>query len=237
MRRTFLPGMFSGGVLSFLIALGTPGCRENPPVSPPIVQPPTAFRWTVGDRMWFDTWALDSNGYTIPSSKCVSLRRVISTGVQFQGRVGVAIMVDSIAIAGQPFRADTAYLSQTSSGDLWQFGLLSSLGQRYGTAAVGPEWDLIAPLSGNSTSWTAGYADTTGSVFGSITTEGTYFSVLIGGVNFVFQTQRVDLSGPTVGYSFWIAQSPPVFAAIIEASSSSRNGIYRILTTAQIAGL
>ncbi len=229
--------MFSGMALLVLAVLGASGCRENPPVSPPADVPSNALHWNVGDRMSFDTWALDSNGYSIPSSKCVSTRKVISTGQSYQGRQEVIVMVDSIAIPGQASRSDTVYFSQTATGDLWEFGLLSSLGRRYSVAAVGPEWDLIAPLSGNSASWTVGYADTTAPVLGSITTESTYFSVVIGEVNHVFQAQRIDLSSLTVGYSFWIASSPSVFAAIVEASTPTMNGIYRVLTTAQLAVL
>ena len=235
MRRAFPLGM-SAVVVLFLFALpGPTGCRENPPVAPPSAPPSFAFRWNVGDRMTFDTWALDSNGYSITSSKCVSSRRVIATGVQFQGRDNVDIMLDSIAIPGKPFRGDTVYFSQTSTGDLWQYGLLSSLGRRYGEGVAAPQWELIAPLSGSTTSWTVGYADATGPVLGSITAESSYFSVVIGGVNFVYQTDRVDLSGLTVGESFWIATVPPVFAAFVESSTPASEGLYRLLTSAQLA--
>ncbi len=236
-RRAFLRGMPAVPLFCCLAAVATPGCRENPPVTPPATPPSTLLSWAVGDCMWFDTWALDSNGYSIPSTKCVSTRRVIATGLQFQGRQNVVEMVDSIAIPGRPPRIDSLYFSQTSSGDLWQFGLLASLGGRYGVPGIGPGWDPIALLSGNSSSWTVGYADTTGPVLGTITTESTYFAVIIGGVNFVFQTQRVDLSGPTIGYSFWIASSPSVFAAIVEETSPAANGLYRVVTTARLATL
>ena len=135
---------------SVLVVFGTSGCRENPPVSPPTVTPSSTLHWSVGDRMIFDTWALDSNGYSISSSKCVSVRKVINSSQVYQGREGVIVMVDSIAIPGRALRLDTAYFSQTSTGDLWEFGLLSSarttIQRGTGRARVGPDCAALGQL-------------------------------------------------------------------------------------------
>ena len=186
--------------------------------------------------MWFDTWALDSTGNTIPSSKNVSTRSVILTGQSFQDRLNVVIMVDSIAVPGQALRLDTLYLSQTLGGDLWAYGLLSSLGARYIAGTAGPEWNMIVPLSGNTTSWTVGFADTTETVLGSIAMESNYFSVDFGGTNFLLQTQRIDISNFSFSYTFWFSLTPPVFAAIYEPTAPMKNGLYRVLTAAKVAG-
>ena len=229
--------MFSIPFVSFLVflSLSSNGCRENPPVTPPESSTPNALNWTAGEEMWFDTWSLDSLGYTIPATKCISTRRVIRTGQEIQGRLNVVVMVDSIAIPGRTFRSDTLMYSQTSDGDLWAYGLLSAISTRYNGYSFGPEWNLIAPLSaGTSASWTAGYADTSGALLGDMTTEGKYFSVSIGGMNYVYQALRIDLYSPASGLTFWLSTSPPVFPEIIEPSSSTFNGVYRVLTSARL---
>ncbi len=229
--------MLSGSLAVLVLALGVQSCRENPPVSP---QSPTQSLqpgWTVGDRMVYDTWALDTLGLQIPTSRCVSARTVILNGQNFQGRSDVVVMVDSVDIPGIPPRIDTVYLSQTPSGDLWQYGYLASLGKRYGEFTSSTEWDLIAPLSGTSASWTVGYADTSGSVDGTMDLDTRYFSVAIDGVNYVYTAERVDFFGQNIGVTFWVSTSPPVFPAFIESASPTVRGVYRTLVSAQIASL
>lgn len=193
--------------------------------------------WTVGDRMVYDTWALDTLGYEISSSECVSARTVILTNQQYAGRSNVTVMVDSVTIPGIPPRIDTVYLWQTSAGDLWQYGYLASLGKRYGQFTGTTEWDLIAPLSGTSASWTVGYADTLGEIDGAMEQDPNYFAVVIGGINYVYRAERVDIYGVNVGVSFWVATSPPVFPEFIESASPAAKGVYRTLTSARIANL
>jgi hypothetical protein len=220
--------------LPLLFGMVWGGCRENPPLGPMQGTTPNALTWTAGEVMMFDTWSLDSLGYTLPSSKCVSSRRVISTGQTIAGRTSVVVMVDSIALPGRPFRSDTLYFSQTSNGDLWAYGYLAAIGRRYNGYSVGPAWDLLAELSaGNSASWTAGYADTTGAVLGDMTVENRYFSATIGGVGYIIQALRIDLYSSVSGLTFWLSTSPSLFPEIIEPSSSTFNGVYRSLTAVQ----
>lgn len=213
------------------------GCRERGPVQP---APSAAdhLQWHAGDSFTFDTWSLDQDGFRLPATHSLSVRRVLQTGAAVQGFGGVTVMLDSIAIPGAHLRLDTLYFYVSTSGDLWQYGLVAALDRRYVASSSPPaQWNLIAALSlGVNGIWTAGQADTVSNVVGELFDESTYFNAVVGGSSLLFKTQRAELTGPVAfGYYLWLSVSPPLFARIVEPSSAAANGVDRLLSAAQAA--
>ena len=211
------------------------GCRERGPVQP-APSAPDRLQWHAGDSFTFDTWSLDQNGFRLPATRSLTIRRVLQTGTAVQGFGGVTVMLDSIAIPGAPLRLDTLYFYVSKSGDLWQYGLVAALNLRYApSSSPSAQWNLIAALSlGVNGIWTAGQADTVSNVVGELFDESTYFNAVLDGSSLLFKTQRAELTGPIAfGYYLWLSVSPPLFARIVEPSSSLANGIDRLLSAAQ----
>ena len=232
-------GIAAAGVLVLLLSLAG-GCREGSPVQPAGPQSPVLLQWHPGDTFTFNTWAIDPNGLSLNSAPIVSVRRVLQTGVSARGAVNVTVMLDSIALPGAPRRLDTLYFYQSPEGDLWQYGLLASLNRRYNGTSAPPAWDRLAALSlGVNGIWTAGQADTSSNITGAAFDESNPWAAAINGAQVAFKAERIELYGPlNFGYTVLLSTAPPVFAQIVEPSSSIGpvNGLVRSLTAAQIGG-
>ncbi len=232
------PGKAAAGALVFLLCLAG-GCRQDAPVQLEGQQSPTLLAWHPGDTFSFLTWAIDQYGLEIGSSQCVSVRRVLQTGVTAWGVGDVTVMLDSIALPGAPPRLDTLYFYQTPEGDLWQYGLLASINRRYNGTSAPPAWDRLAALSlGVNGIWTAGQADTASNITGAASDVSSPWAAVINGASVAFKAERIELYGPlNFGYTIVLSTAPPVFAQIIEPSSSTGqvNGLVRNLTAARVA--
>ncbi|HEX9006910.1 MAG TPA: hypothetical protein VF889_06425 [Bacteroidota bacterium] len=232
------PGKAAAGALVLLLCLAG-GCRQDAPVQPGGPPAPALLEWHAGDTFSFLTWATDQYGLEIGSSQCVSVRCVLQTGVTAWGAGNVTVMLDSIALPGAPLRRDTLYFYQSPEGDLWQYGLLASINRRYNGASAPPAWDRLAALSlGVNGIWTAGQADTSSHITGAAFDVSSPWAAVINGASLAFKAERIELYGPlNFGYTVVLSTAPPVFAQIIEPSSSTGpvNGLVRNLTAARIA--
>jgi hypothetical protein len=228
--------MIAAGGCAVLAALGG-GCRQDAPVQPPAA-PPAHLQWQAGDSFVFDTWSLDQSGIPIPSSRSTSIRRVLRTGVRMEGFDSVTVMLDSIAVPGAPLRRDTLFFYQSGAGDLWQYGLLASIGRKYFGSAVPSRWDLSAALSvGINGGWTAGQVDSVTDVVGVLLDEPVYAAASVNGTSIIFKTERVQLTGPPAfEFDLWLPVSLPLFARILETPSPDSDGLDRVLVAAHVGG-
>ncbi len=203
-------------------------------------QSPALLAWHPGDTFAFDTWATDQQGLSIPSSECLSVRRVLQTGVTAWGTGNVTVMLDSIALPGAPRRLDTLYFYQSPEGDLWQYGLLAAINRRYNGTSAPPAWDRLAALSlGANGVWTAGQVDTSSSITGAAYDDGNPWSATVNGTTLVFKAERIELYGPVnFGYEVWLSVAPPVFTRIVEPASfvGPVAGLTRNMISARIGG-
>jgi len=219
-----------------LFVLPVEGCRENSPLQPVPASGTTVIVWHVGDQFTYDTWRLNSSGPSSSDSPFVTIRRVVATNVNIFGQIGVTVMIDSLADTGGRTRTDTIYFYQSSDGDLWQYGLLSSLGQRYGWGVFPLQWERIAGLSeGWGNGWSTGQADSISEVVGSDNETPFYFALPVNGSRLLLTAHGIELYDDfTTFYGFWISPSPAVFIRIVEPASSTSQGLLRALRSAAL---
>jgi hypothetical protein len=109
---------------------------------------------------------------------------------------------------------DTVAIALTPGGDLYRQGFLATIARIRKLPPIPDSWDRIAAFSGGSgQSFFVGYMDSsrTEKVFGSITGNADMFSVKVKGQQVVFPAYRVDIGGPHIQYSFWVADQPASF--------------------------
>ncbi|HET7153134.1 MAG TPA: hypothetical protein VFJ29_05155, partial [Candidatus Kapabacteria bacterium] len=114
----------------------------------------TTFAFVVGDTFYFDQWQLDANGNKIAATH-EKLRQIIaSTGLQYQGKSGVTMAIDSVTdTTGQGISADTTYYS-TEGSSISVYGLVAKLVAQYSNnqVVITPVWNKMIDV-GNTSGW------------------------------------------------------------------------------------
>lgn len=173
------------------------------------------LKFTPGDTFLYDAWVIDEYGYQLPSTRTRALWRVMNVHTAFSGFSWVATILDSASILRDSAAVlDTVSLAVGQDGDVYRYGFLARMARIRNTPPASRVWDRIAALSiGSGTSWLVGYLDAAGKepVYGRIAGAPEMFSVRVNGVQTVYSGIRVDLSGPTFNYSYWLSDAPTSF--------------------------
>ncbi len=193
------------------------------------------MKFTAGDTYLYNAWLLDEFGYTVPSSRTQALSRVLAVYGPQSGFESITTIQDStVALRDTVIRVyDTVSVAFTAEGDLYRYGILSYLARvQKRQFSVPRQWERIAAFSlGFGKSWLVGYIDSaqTQAVYGRISGAPEMFSVRVKGQQTVFPGYRVDLSGPSVDYSFWVSDVPPGFLRVrLEPDYSPRGAAFEI---------
>jgi len=210
------------------------GCRESTPVTEPGRTTPIILQMTEGDTYLYDHWALDEYGYQVKASKQPELWRVDQTGIMVEGATGVTVIIDSMDTQ----HIDTLLLRSTMDGDIYQYGFIARLVKQMSGKTLVPQWDLIVRSGRMSDAiWPVGVADPAfiDTVYGRMTAAPVYFAAQVNGEPSAFPAYRVELSGTSVQFVFWVTDSPSCFPGFWEESTSLGNGFEAYLASAVIA--
>lgn len=227
-RAALRVALFCLGVLAL-------SCREGSTDAPG--QDPVPFRmnFAAGETFVYDAWLLDEFGYTIPSSRTRAVSRVLGVYGPQGGFEGVTTFQDSTVILRDTVIRvyDTVSVAFTAEGDVYRYGMLAYLARvQKRPYAVPRQWERIAAFSvGFGQSWLVGYLDSARSVpvFGRISGAPDMFSVRVKGQQTVFPGYRVDLSGASLDYSFWVSDAPAAFLRYrLEPDFSRTGGAFEI---------
>lgn len=205
------------GVAFFVLGLLSLSCRQDeaPYTSTPITFAPV---FTPGDIFLYDAVLTDQYGYAITSSRSKAQWRVLSTGFTVPG-IGVGtVFVDSASVLRDSSSVyDTVTVAVSPAGDIYRYGFLATIARIRRLPAIADSWDRIAAFSGGSNrSFFVGTMDSaqTEKVYGVITGTPDMYSAKIKGQQLVFPAYRVDLMGPHIAYTYWIADRPAGFMVI-----------------------
>jgi hypothetical protein len=197
-------------LLSFPLA-----CREGAEPASSDTAVTLQLQFTPGERFFYDAWVINEYGYLLSATRTRSLWRVLNVTTGFNGFSLVTTILDSASILRNGTAVlDTLSLAVGQNGDVYRFGFLAQMARIRKTAEPPRLWDRIAALSiGSGTSWLVGYLDTGGKepVYGRVSGAPELFSVQVNSVQTVYAGIRVDLSGPTFNYSYWLSDAPTSF--------------------------
>jgi hypothetical protein len=220
--------------LSFLYISGVAaGCRGESFTEVPGAGTRPVVTFNVGDTYVYDRWDLDKYGYQIGASKKPDIWRVARTGVQIYGASNVTVVIDSL----DQQHVDTLFFYFGADGSVAQYGFLAGLVLSMGGRTITPGWDVLLSGEGSpSSGWVVGVADASGTdvVYGNLYPAQDYFSVLINGKPTIYPAYRVQLSGQTVQYVFWIAGNPASFPWFREESTGLGDGFEAALRAAAV---
>jgi hypothetical protein len=209
-KATLRVAFFVLGLLSF-------SCRqdETPYASTPISFAPV---FTPGDVFLYDAYLTDQYGYTILSSRSKVQWKVLSTGFVVPG-IGIGtVFVDSASVMRDSASVfDTVTVAVSANGDVYRHGLLATIARLRHLPAIPDSWDRVAAFSGGSNrSFFVGYMDSaqTEKVYGTITGTPDMYTAKVRGQQAVFPAYRVDLLGPHLEYTCWLADQPAGFMVI-----------------------
>jgi hypothetical protein len=211
------------------------GCRSESFTEVPGSGTRPVVTFTAGDTFVYDRWDLDQYGYRIGASKRPDIWQVARTGMQIYGASNVTVVIDSL----DPQRVDTLLFCFGADGSVAQYGFLAGLVRLMGGRTITPGWDVLLSGEGSpSSGWIVGVADASGTdvVYGSLSPAQDYFSVLVNGKPTIYPAYRVQLSGQTVEYIFWIAGNPPSFPWFREESTGLGNGFEAALSAVTVSG-
>lgn len=190
-------------------------CREGAEPAGSGTPVPLQLTFTPGDTFLYDAWVIDKYGYQLPFTRTRALWRVITVQNGIGGFSSVTTILDSASLLrDSALVLDTLSLAVGQNGDVYRYGFLARMARIRKQPPPPCLWDRIAALSiGSGTSWLVGYLDAGGKepVYGRVSGAPELFSVQVNGVQTVYAGIRVDLSGPTFNYSYWLADAPTSF--------------------------
>ena len=190
-------------------------CREGAEPSGSGTPVPLQLHFSPGMSFLYDAWAVNEYGYRLPSTRSRALWRVIGVHAGTGDFSSVTTILDSTSILRDSTHVlDTLLLAMGQNGDVYRYGLLAQMARMRKQTGVPELWDRIAALSLESgTSWLVGYLDAQGKepVYGRVSGAPELFSVQVNGEHTVFEGIRVDLSGPSFAYSYWLSGAPTAF--------------------------
>jgi hypothetical protein len=201
-------------VAFFVLGLLSLSCRqdESPYASTPITFAPV---FTPGDTFLYDAFLTDQYGYTITSSRSKAQWRVLSTGFTVPGIGLGTVFVDSASVMRDSSSVyDTVTVAVSPAGDIYRYGFLATIARIRRLPPIVESWDRIAAFSGGSNrSFFVGYMDSaqTEKVYGVITGTPDMYSAKVKGQQVVFPAYRVDVTGPHIEYTCWVADQPAGF--------------------------
>ncbi len=207
--------MLRGSAFLVFWCLAAPGCREQNGGTGPSVIPLVRPALSPGMSFVYEHWELDRYGIRIPNSNVRRVWRVIADSAQAMGYADVTVVVDSMV--GRA--VDTLLFRFLPSGDIYQYGFLATIIERWGDRVIPPRWDQIAAFSrGLSGGWTVGWVDSAARVTARGQTAGQQllFEVPVDGVRTLFPGFRVEISAEDVECSYWISDAPSAFLRIRE---------------------
>ncbi|MBI5473365.1 MAG: hypothetical protein HY961_13555 [Ignavibacteriae bacterium] len=233
-RRT----LKSSGVLLCVLATLFLSCREELPLGGSQTTEVPPFRFLSGDSFTFDNWLVDYTG-RIPSSYFRNSWTVVDTGATVFGRTPVTMVIDStFETSGNLARRDTLYFQFTPSGDIYQYGFLKNLIAQRETLTIAPQWDRIAAFSlPREESWVIARFDssvgarTPETVYGRILEAQEYVGVKLNDVLQAVLAYRIEILGPRLNYTLWLASSPTAIAKAFDDSSILRYATLRELAS------
>ncbi len=212
-------------------------CRESidtTGISEPI---PFSMHFTTGDTFLYEAVLLDEFGYSRPSTRSRASWKVLSTGATLPGFSNVTTIQDSAIILRSTLSVyDTVMIAVNTDGDLYRYGFLSTIARIRKQPVPPDQWERIAAFSvGSGNSWVVGYQDYGRSqpVYGRISGTPDMFSVNVKGQQTVFPAYRVDLSGVSFDYRYWVADAPSAFLLMRLEPNDSEGGAQLTLNEIQ----
>ncbi len=226
----------AGALVGLLCISGlTTGCRESSFTEIPGFDTRPVVKFTLGDVVVADRWALDEYGYQIGTSKRQESWRVVRTGARRFGATNVTVVIDSL----DQQHMDSLFFAFGTDGSVAQYGFLARLVQLTGARHIAPRWDILLSGEGSPASgWVVGVADSSGNdvVYGTLSPTQDYFSVSINGKPTVYPAYRVQLGSELVQYVYWISDRPASIPWFREESTGLGNGFEAALSAARVAG-
>lgn len=226
-------------VAFFVLGLLSLSCRqeEAPYATTPIPVTPV---FTAGDVFLYDALLTDEYGYPIYSSRSRAQWKVLSTGIPVPG-IGVGtVLVDSASVLRDSSSVfDTVSVAVAPNGDIYRHGFLATLARIRRLPALPESWDRIAAVSvGSNRPFFVGYLDTarTEKMYGLITGTPDMYAVKVKGQQKVIPAYRVELAGPRMRYTFWLADDPTAFPVIWLQPDDGFGGTELTLTEIRAGG-
>ncbi len=190
-------------------------CREGAEPSGSGTPVPLQLHFSPGVSFLYDAWGISKYGYRLPSTRSRALWRVIDVHSETNGFSSVITILDSTSILRDSAEVlDTLFLALGPNGDVFRYGFLAQMARFRKHTGPPHLWDRIAAMSIESgTGWLVGYLDAEGKepVYGRVSGTPDVFSVQVDGEHTVYEAIRVDLSGPSFTYSYWLSDAPTSF--------------------------
>lgn len=226
----------------FILVLlsGIAGCRDSAvDSSAPGTSGPPVIRFSPGDSLTFDSWALDGFGNRILSTQTSILWRIADTGRTILGRSGITTIIEQSGPGAPPVPPDTLLFQFRGDGDIYQYGFLARSVLRRERRTIPSAWDKIAAFSLSVGGvWNVGAVDSAGAdlVQGRVLDDVSYFSFSVNGVETLFRGYSVTLVGSSYWFGLTVAAPPPAIVVQREEPGSGYNGQLRILNALRIHG-
>jgi hypothetical protein len=132
-------------------------------------------------------------------------------------------------------RAATLAFRFTPDGDIYQYGYLADLVERFEGRTIAPQWDRVAAYSnGWSSSWTVGVVDSAAgeSMQGSSSLEELFFTVTVDGTPTIVAGYPIVLSSRYLESVFWVSDDPPGLLRLREERFPALGGRPGVLSEA-----
>jgi hypothetical protein len=192
-----------------------PACREGAGPAGSGAPVTLQLKFTPGDTFLYDVWVIDEYGYLLHSTRSRALWRVMNVNYAINGFSSVITILDSASILRDSAAVlDTVSLAVGQNGDVYRYGFLARMARIKKKPQPLRLWDRIGAFSIEAgTSWLVGYLDQEEKepVFGRVSGVPELFAARVNGVQTVYSGIRVDLSGPTFNYSYWLSDVPTSF--------------------------
>ncbi len=149
-----------------LLTLGVGACNELSPVNPPPEPAAASMQFKQGARYEYTSYhtSSDGTGAKVDTSERRRTWTLVNPSASAFGQSGVAVYVDSVFSVGGIFSvADTTYLQQRASNDVYRYGSIAPELDISGLPLldIGKQWQHEAKLNATAANWfVAEMADT-----------------------------------------------------------------------------